>query len=99
MPPTIHPSATPYTIPLADLQSQFPSKRLVIGAAVVSPTQPRKILIVRRAASESEFAGLYELPGGESEDEDKSLTRPASSCPVGNDRLPDQLPVRVMAAA
>lgn len=74
MPPTIHASAAPYTISLADLQSQHPSKRLVIGAAIVSPTKPRKILIVRRAASESEFAGLYELPGGGSEaDEDATL--------------------------
>jgi 8-oxo-dGTP pyrophosphatase MutT (NUDIX family) len=63
----IHASAAPYAIPLADLQSQHWSKRLVIGAAIVSPTKPHKILIARRAASESEFAGLYELPGGGSE--------------------------------
>ncbi|KAJ3512002.1 hypothetical protein NMY22_g15469 [Coprinellus aureogranulatus] len=75
MPPTIHNSATQFTIPLSELQSQHPSKRLVVGVAIVSPqSKPKKILIVRRAASESEFAGLYELPGGGSEpDQDKTL--------------------------
>lgn len=70
----MHPSVARFAVPLADLQAQHPFKRLVVGVAIVSQAHPRKVLIVRRAAAESEFAGLYELPGGGSElDQDATL--------------------------
>lgn len=77
----IDPSIAAFNIPLAQLQNQHQNKRLVVGVAILS-TSPgslkegesnsdvdnkRKILLVRRSATETEFAGLYELPGGGSE--------------------------------
>ncbi|KAF6741812.1 NUDIX hydrolase domain-like protein [Ephemerocybe angulata] len=77
----ISPFASAFAVPLEHMQALNPSKRLVVGVAIATssslltpnPTSSKRLLIVRRAASESDFAGLYELPGGGSEPEDNNL--------------------------
>ena len=63
------PLALLYVLPWAD-------RRIVVGVAIFSsfPESPRKkLLLLRRAASEDAFPNMFEIPGGHAEDVDETL--------------------------
>lgn len=61
-------------IPLSTSQAQPENtgKCLIVGVAVISPTS-KKLPILQRAAHEDSYAGMYELPGGHTEDADATI--------------------------
>ncbi|WVQ80155.1 hypothetical protein IAT38_002260 [Cryptococcus sp. DSM 104549] len=65
----IHQSVTWFCLPLSKF-SRLPSnasKRLVIGALIAHPSDPSRVLLVKRAAGETLFPGQWEIPGGKAE--------------------------------
>lgn len=65
----------PFDIPLDDLQSQHPGKRLVVGVAIIalSSQNSKKLLLLQRSDTEDSFPSMYEIPGGGAEPEDQTL--------------------------
>lgn len=67
----IDPSVARYNVALAELYKSYPGKRLVVGVAIFSPT--KRLLLLKRAASEDMFPNMYEIPGGHAEDDDETI--------------------------
>lgn len=64
---TIDASLSEYNVPLATLQHRYDNvgKRLVIGVAIA---RGATVLVLQRAAHETLYPNMYELPGGKCED-------------------------------
>lgn len=65
-------------IPLKELRSQpeFIGKRVTVGVAVaatIGSKGSKKLLLLQRAANEDACPNMYELPGGNTEEEDKTI--------------------------
>ncbi|KAJ3497155.1 hypothetical protein NLJ89_g10386 [Agrocybe chaxingu] len=75
-------SAHSFNVPLAELRSQHQNKRLVAGVAIVGKNAAdpatRKLLLIRRSATESVYPLMYEIPGGGAEDEDDTIIATAA---------------------
>ncbi|KAG6830741.1 hypothetical protein H0H87_007217 [Tephrocybe sp. NHM501043] len=64
-----------FDIPISDLQLQHPNKRLVVGVAIFSlqASSSPQLLLLQRSETEDSFPSMYEIPGGGSEPEDRTL--------------------------
>lgn len=76
----IHPKVQSFNVPLSELQEHHPDKRLVVGVAIFSTSQSssedtptRRLLLLRRAATEDVYPLMYEIPGGGAETEDTTI--------------------------
>jgi len=63
-------------IPIRELCGQYEGKRVTVGVAIISqspPDLPKKILLLQRAADEAVLPNMYELPGGNWEENDATI--------------------------
>ncbi|KAJ7603990.1 NUDIX hydrolase domain-like protein [Mycena polygramma] len=58
--------------PLEAVCAEHEGRRVVVGVAIVSKSN--KLLLVQRAAVEDEFPNMYELPGGNRNPEDNTIS-------------------------
>ncbi|KAK7044966.1 NUDIX-domain-containing protein [Favolaschia claudopus] len=78
---TYEPSLAKFTNPLTEFEqtAENSGKRLVIGVAIMRrATTTPQVLVVQRAAHETLFPDLYELPGGKCESTDTHLLETVS---------------------